>query len=403
MKTYLLDILNRYNRFSENLDVKTILCNKSWLVFNDTGDKELYIFQENGSLIVSINGKVANGTWQYISTNKSIILSFKGQAYMLHPSFFDKTIFALQQDGTNRYVFMIDEKQSQSFQPKSLTELSAYFKNIERKTVEAEQQRIRVALAQQRVQQKQIEEEQRQQKQYRIEQEKRQREREQEEFINRAIEKQRQEERKKEQTILKQHKTFALAQIIGYIVIIAIIIGITYLAYNSAIDGAWLIMPPIIFCLLYFLVYRKIIIWLREKLLRKYLHSQQMEKQKLRDEIQWIEQESRREEEELNRLNGTVNYKRMILRTEETSSNYKQIHRIFNGKEFAIYWDATAMKFKNVSLLIYNGTEIVRYENLENKGRKIVRLKKVHSPVKIMLVANWLDSLIYKVVYAVKG
>lgn len=54
MKTYLLDILNKYNRFSESLDVKNILCNKSWLAFNDTGDKELYIFQENGSLIVSI-------------------------------------------------------------------------------------------------------------------------------------------------------------------------------------------------------------------------------------------------------------------------------------------------------------------------------------------------------------
>lgn len=179
--------------------------------------------------------------------------------------------------------------------------------------------------------------------------------------------------------------------------------GMTFLAYNSATDSAWVIVPPIIFCLLYFLVYRKIIMWLRQKLLRKYLHSQQMDKQKLRDEIQWIEQESRREEEELNRLNNTINYKRMILRTEETSSNYKQTHRIFDRKEFAIYWDATAMKFKNVSLLIYNGTEIVRYENLENKGRKIVRLKKVHSPVKIILVANWLDALIYKVVYAVKG
>ena len=27
MKTYILDILNRYKRFSEQLDVKTILCN----------------------------------------------------------------------------------------------------------------------------------------------------------------------------------------------------------------------------------------------------------------------------------------------------------------------------------------------------------------------------------------
>lgn len=403
MKTYLLDILNKYNRFSESLDVKNILCNKSWLAFNDTGDKELYIFQENGSLIVSINGKVTNGTWQYISTNKSIILSFKGQAYMLHPSFFDKTIFALQQDGTNRYAFMIDEKQSHSFQPKSLTELNAYFKNIERKKVEAEQQRIRIALAQQKAQQKRIEEEQRQQEQYRIEQEKRQREREQEELINRAIEEQKKAERKKEQAILKQHKTFLIAQLIGYIVIIAFTVGMTFLAYNNATDSAWVIVPPIIFCLLSFLVYRKIIMWLRQKLLCKYLRSQQMKKQKLRDEIQWIEQESKREEEELNRLNNTINYKRMILRTEETSSNYKQTHIIFDRKEFAIYWDATAMKFKNVSLLIYNGTETVRYENLENKGRKIVCLKKVHSPVKIILMANWLDSLIYKVVYAVKG
>lgn len=104
MRTYLLDILNRYNRFSENLDVKTILCNKSWLIFNDTGDKELYIFQENGSLIASVNGNVFNGNWQYISANKSIIISFKEKSYMLHPSFFDKTIFALQQDGTNRYA-----------------------------------------------------------------------------------------------------------------------------------------------------------------------------------------------------------------------------------------------------------------------------------------------------------
>lgn len=99
MKTYLLDILNKYNRFSENLDVKTILCNKSWLVFNDTGNKELYIFQENGNLIASVNGNVHNGNWQYISANKSIILSFKEQSYMLHPSFLIKLYLPYNKTG----------------------------------------------------------------------------------------------------------------------------------------------------------------------------------------------------------------------------------------------------------------------------------------------------------------
>lgn len=92
MKTYLLDIPNRYNRFSKNLDVKTILCNKSWLIFNDSGDKELYIFQENGSLITSINGSVINATWQYLSANNSLVISFKEKSYMLHPSFKDDVI-----------------------------------------------------------------------------------------------------------------------------------------------------------------------------------------------------------------------------------------------------------------------------------------------------------------------
>ena len=149
MRTYLLDILNRYNRFSENLDIKTILCNKSWFIFNDTGDKELYIFQDNGSLIASVNGKVTNATWQYVPANKSIIISFKEQSYMLHPTFLDKNIFALQQDGTNRYSFMIDEKQSQSFQPKSLTELKSYFENIERKRIEEQEYTKQISIKRQ--------------------------------------------------------------------------------------------------------------------------------------------------------------------------------------------------------------------------------------------------------------
>ena len=57
MKTFLLDSFNRYKRFSEELDVKTILCNKSWLIFNDSGDKELYVFQE----VINVARLVSSG------------------------------------------------------------------------------------------------------------------------------------------------------------------------------------------------------------------------------------------------------------------------------------------------------------------------------------------------------
>lgn len=87
MKTYLFNAINRYKKFSEELDVKAILCDKSWWVFNDSGEKELYIFNTDGNLIISISGKVSNGTWQYIAANKSIIISGNNQSYMVRPVF----------------------------------------------------------------------------------------------------------------------------------------------------------------------------------------------------------------------------------------------------------------------------------------------------------------------------
>lgn len=44
MKIYLLDIFNRYKKFSESLDVEVIFCFKLWFVFNDFGCKEIYLF-----------------------------------------------------------------------------------------------------------------------------------------------------------------------------------------------------------------------------------------------------------------------------------------------------------------------------------------------------------------------
>lgn len=152
MKTFFFDTLNRYKRFSEKLDAKTILCNKSWWIFNDSGEKEIYIFQEDGSLIISFNGKVTHATWQYIPANKSLVISTSKESYMLHPAFVDENIFALQQDGTNKFAFMIDESQKSNFAPKSLRELTHYFEEKEVKRIQEEerQQQLYIEATRQR-------------------------------------------------------------------------------------------------------------------------------------------------------------------------------------------------------------------------------------------------------------
>ena len=62
-----------------------------------------FFFERNHSGILGRNilpCSIYNATWQYISANNSLVISFKEQSYMLHPSFKDDVIFALQLDGT---------------------------------------------------------------------------------------------------------------------------------------------------------------------------------------------------------------------------------------------------------------------------------------------------------------
>ena len=127
MKTYLLETLNRYKRFSESLDAKAVLSNKAWIVFNDEGEKQVYIFQEDGTVLITTNGIGSVKTWKYIPANKSILINGDGNRFvMLRTAFVDENILAFQLDGTDRYAFMIDENNKALFAPKTLEELNTY-------------------------------------------------------------------------------------------------------------------------------------------------------------------------------------------------------------------------------------------------------------------------------------
>lgn len=131
MKAYLLDTFKRFKRYSDTLDVKTNLCNKTWLVFNDEGEREVFIFNEDGTMIISCNSLVTNSSWKYIPSNNSIVITTPKQAYMLHPAFINGIVFALQLDGVEQYSFLITEQNAQHFEPKTLTQLLDYFSTLE--------------------------------------------------------------------------------------------------------------------------------------------------------------------------------------------------------------------------------------------------------------------------------
>lgn len=128
MKAYLLDVFSEYKRFSQGLDVKAIICNRPWYIFNEDGEKEVLIFQKDGSIIVSNNGIVSDGTWKYIPANTSLIITTSEASLMLHPIYTDNNIIAMNLDGSEEVLLLIDENKIQKLLT-SKSEVNAYLED----------------------------------------------------------------------------------------------------------------------------------------------------------------------------------------------------------------------------------------------------------------------------------
>lgn len=131
MKDYLFDIGNRLKAKSHQLDASAMLCNKTWRVYSDSSEKELYIFMADGSLIISLNGVVDVGKWLYISANQSLVLTSSSSNVLVHPILVNK-LLVLITDGTERCSFLIDSTEKELDYVSNLTLFTNYIdKNLE--------------------------------------------------------------------------------------------------------------------------------------------------------------------------------------------------------------------------------------------------------------------------------
>jgi hypothetical protein len=113
MKTFVADIIPRIQRYSQKLDNLTLLTNQHWVVLDDINQaKTVYIFRDTNELLISTNGKVEKGKWEYLGKN-SILIDFKDQAYLYRHGFFDENVLALKIDGKEEYALLINESKYQ--------------------------------------------------------------------------------------------------------------------------------------------------------------------------------------------------------------------------------------------------------------------------------------------------
>lgn len=109
MKTYIADIIPKIQKFSQKLDNLTRLTNQHWVSLGDIDQtKRVFIFRSNNELIISNNGIVERGSWEYLG-NQTLLINTKEVSYLLKHGFFDENVIALKLDSTDSYAFFVNE------------------------------------------------------------------------------------------------------------------------------------------------------------------------------------------------------------------------------------------------------------------------------------------------------
>jgi hypothetical protein len=112
MITYIKQIIPELTKFSKKLDDISVFQNQKWINLDtDSSLKKLYIFRPENKLIVSINGDVTLGYWEYID-DCTILISLDGLKRLLRHKFINDEFLILNADNTEDYAFFIKEDES---------------------------------------------------------------------------------------------------------------------------------------------------------------------------------------------------------------------------------------------------------------------------------------------------
>ncbi|APS40631.1 hypothetical protein [Salegentibacter sp. T436] len=107
MKIYAQNLLHRLERFSIQLDKVELFVNKPWVLIDQDNNYQKYIFKRDGELVMSLNGKVQVGKWEFIGAANSLLIDRIVDKLLLNQLYTDEGVMALKCDGFNNDYFIL--------------------------------------------------------------------------------------------------------------------------------------------------------------------------------------------------------------------------------------------------------------------------------------------------------
>jgi hypothetical protein len=107
MKLYLKSIVKQLKNHSASLEKTSIFIDKPWALIDDEFEVQKMIFKKNKELILSKNGQVQVGKWDYFPEAKSILIDRNTDKILCNEAFIDSGVMILKLDGTNNRFFIL--------------------------------------------------------------------------------------------------------------------------------------------------------------------------------------------------------------------------------------------------------------------------------------------------------
>jgi hypothetical protein len=106
MILYLKSIVKQLRNYSDTLDKTSILIDKPWALIDGEFEMQKLIFKKDNELILSKNGQVQIGKWEYIPEAKSLLIDRVTDKILCNEAFIDRGVMVLKLDGTDSKFFV---------------------------------------------------------------------------------------------------------------------------------------------------------------------------------------------------------------------------------------------------------------------------------------------------------
>ena len=107
MEIFLKNILNDIGKLSKKLDKQSIFTDKPWALLDSDSVIQKLIFKKNKELIMSKDGNVTMGKWEYLPEANSILIDRGHDKILCNEQFLDDGAMILKLDGSSDKFFIL--------------------------------------------------------------------------------------------------------------------------------------------------------------------------------------------------------------------------------------------------------------------------------------------------------